>query len=61
MAARDADRRRRVRLLIEAGCLVEPADYYHAAMVFQHGIELADYWRAHELALQAAALLVPAR
>ena len=53
---RDADRRRRVRLLIEAGGLVEPADYYHAAMVFQHGIELADYWRAHELALKAAGL-----
>ena len=50
---RDADRRRRVQALIEAGGLVEPADYYHAAMVFQHGVELADYWRARELALKA--------
>jgi hypothetical protein len=53
---RDADRRERVRALIEAGGLVDPADYYHAAMVFQHGVELADYWRAHELALKAADL-----
>jgi hypothetical protein len=45
-----------VHALIDAGGLVEPDDYYHAAMVFQHGVGLADYWRAHELALKAADL-----
>ena len=54
LAERDADRRERVDALIDAGGLVEPADYYHAAMVFQHGVELTDYWRARELALKAA-------
>ena len=54
MVQRDAERRQRVRALIEAGGLAEPADYYHAAMVFQHGADLADFWRAHELALKAA-------
>ncbi len=54
MPERDADRRQRVRALIEARGLAEPADYYHAAMVFQHGVEPADFWRAHELALKAA-------
>jgi len=54
LAERDADRRERVHALIDAGGLVEPADYYHAAMVFQHGVELADYWQARELALKAA-------
>jgi hypothetical protein len=53
---RDADRRYRVAAVIDAGGLVEPADYYHAAMVFQHGVDLADYLRAHELALKAADL-----
>jgi hypothetical protein len=51
---RDADRRHRVAAAIDAGGLVEPADYYNAAMVFQHGVDLGDYWRAHELAVKAA-------
>lgn len=50
----DAARRQRVTELITAGALADAEDYYHAAMVFQHGMELGDYWRAHELALKAA-------
>ncbi|MBO0777659.1 MAG: hypothetical protein J2P37_02420 [Ktedonobacteraceae bacterium] len=30
-------------------------DYFHAAMIFQHGERLEDYWQAHELAKQAVA------
>lgn len=50
----DATRRRRVAELIAAGGLVEAEDYYHAAMIFQHGANLDDYWQAHELALKSA-------
>ncbi len=38
---RDRERRRRVQELIELAALREPADYFHAAMVFQHGETLA--------------------
>ena len=51
---RDAARRERVLAIIEAGGLAEPEDYFHAAMVFQHGTDLKDYQRAHQLARKAA-------
>lgn len=50
----DAARRQRVKELITAGALVDPEDYYHAAMVFQHGESVDDYWQARELALKSA-------
>lgn len=53
---RDRARRERAGELIAAGALQEAEDYYHAAMLFQHGAELDDYWRAHELARQAAGM-----
>ncbi len=53
---RDRKRRRRVDELIATGALTEPEDYFHAAMVFQHGETLDDYWRAHELARKGADL-----
>src|SRR5918995_4490380 len=53
---RDAERRRRVTELIEAGALATGADHFHAAMVFQHGDGLDDFWRAHELARAAVEL-----
>lgn len=53
---RDRARRERAAELIAAGALREAADYYHAAMLFQHGAAVDDYRRAHELASQAAAL-----
>lgn len=58
MAVRERDRARRTRAdeLIAAGALLDAADYFHAAMLFQHGDDLADYWRAHELAKQSADL-----
>ena len=48
IAERDQTRRQRAEALIEAGAL--PA----AAMLFQHGDNVRDYWRGHELANQAA-------
>lgn len=53
---RDRARRRRVEELVAAGALQAPEDYFHAAMVFQHGERLEDYWRAHELAKKGAEL-----
>jgi len=54
--ARDDRRRRQVEALIAAGGLRDPEDYYHAAMVFQHGTKPAHYLRAHELASRGAEL-----
>jgi hypothetical protein len=53
---RDRARRRRVAELLDAGAGEAGEDYFHAAMVFQHGEDLGDYQRAHELALRAAEL-----
>src|SRR5262245_5201520 len=53
---RDRARRARVEELIAADELQTPEDYFHAAMVFQHGERLEHFLRAHELALKAAEL-----
>ena len=47
---RDRQRRQRVQELIEAGALADAPDYFHAAVVFQHGEHLDDFWRVYELA-----------
>ncbi len=52
----DADRRARVRELLENGGLTTGRDYYAAAFVFQHGSEPADYLLAHALAVRSLAL-----
>lgn len=42
--------------------LATAEDYYHAAMIFQHGEVLEEIWQAHVLALEAAELgSTPAR
>lgn len=51
---RDAQRRQRVGEIIAEGLLTEPDDYFHAALIFQHGETLEDIWQAHELAQKAA-------
>jgi hypothetical protein len=53
---RDAERRLRVLQLLDAHALASADDYVHAAMVFQHGMEAADYAKAHDLALKATEL-----
>ncbi len=56
MQEHDRIRRQRVEELLTAGSIQTAEDYFHAAMVFQHGEQLDDYWKAHELALKAAEL-----
>ena len=51
---RDARRRQRVNELLAEGRLTAPDDYFHAALIFQHGETLEDIWQAHELARKAA-------
>lgn len=54
MQERDETRLRRVLELIEKGQLKTSADYFHAAMILQHGSETRHYELAHEFAKRAA-------
>ncbi len=56
ISARDEARRQRVFELIEEGAPKVGSDYFHAAMVLQHGNEPDHYKKAHELAKKAAEL-----
>jgi hypothetical protein len=53
---RDEAREQRVNEILAAGGAKTSADYFHAAMVYQHGSTPAQAQRAHELALEAVAL-----
>jgi hypothetical protein len=55
-AMRERDRQRRLRAAAILETLASPAaaDLYHAALLFQHGDEVEDAWRAYELAGAAA-------
>lgn len=50
---RDEARRRRAAEILAAGEAKEAEDFFHAAILFQHGSETADYARAEELARKA--------
>jgi hypothetical protein len=56
VSRRDAERRRKVLEIVERGGAREADDYYHAAMVFQHGETPEDYDRAHQWCLEALKL-----
>lgn len=56
LIARDARRLRWLEHLIAEGALNDADDYFHAAMLLQHGPDRAHHQRAHELAKQAAQL-----
>jgi hypothetical protein len=56
MRRHDAERRLRVSELLAVGEVTTANDYFHAALIFQHGEDLDDIWRAHELARQATEL-----
>jgi hypothetical protein len=56
VAPRDEARRKRVDELIAAGAAHAADDYYHAAMVYQHGNAVAEIQRAHDLAVKAVEL-----
>ena len=53
---RDEARRKRVDEIVAAGGAKVADDYYHAAMVYQHGATIAEIKRANELALKAVAI-----
>lgn len=51
---RDRARRERVKEFVANGVLTTANDYYHAAMVLQHGDGADDFLLAHDLAVAAA-------
>ncbi|WP_088889885.1 hypothetical protein [Leptolyngbya ohadii] len=53
IASRDAARLARVKELYNADVLQTGADYYHAALILQHGSEPEDYLLAHEFCIVA--------
>ena len=55
MQKRDEARLARVRELYRQDRLAAGADYYHAAMILQHGGQPTDYLLAHELCVVAIA------
>ena len=59
IAAQDRARRARVRALMAQGGLASGRDYFHAAMIFQHGDSPSDYLLAHALATTALSLNEP--
>ncbi|WP_211173055.1 hypothetical protein [Brasilonema bromeliae] len=50
---RDAQRRKRVLERYHGNALKTGLDFYHAAMIFQHGDDPGDYLLAHDLAIAA--------
>ena len=59
LPARDFQRRKAAMDIIKAGGLATSSDYFHAAMVFQHGGTVADLDLAHSLAVIATRLENP--
>ncbi|RLQ93603.1 hypothetical protein [Falsibacillus albus] len=53
---KDRMRRKRVMEILNEGGAAEGIDYTHAAVIFQHGETLDDWWTAHQLAYQASEL-----
>lgn len=53
---RHSERRKRVSEIIAIQGLNAPKDYFHAAMIFQHGETVEEIWQAHTLVKQAAEL-----
>jgi hypothetical protein len=56
LRARDAQRRQRVKELLVQDVVSAPDDYFHAALILQHGDTLEEIWQAHALAQRAAEL-----
>ena len=56
MRARDHQHRLRASTIIAEGGATTADDYYHAALLFQHGDTPDDAWQAHTLALEAMTL-----
>jgi hypothetical protein len=53
---RDAERRKRLKAIVESGELKEAEDYYHAAWILNHGESVEEIWQAHILAQESVKL-----
>ena len=53
---RDRQRRDKVKVLLESGTAKVGIDFIHAAIIYQHGEELEDYWQAYKLCIKAVEL-----
>ncbi len=56
VSGNDARRRARARELVDAGALEVSDDFFHAAMIFQHGRDSTSYRLAYELARTASGM-----
>jgi len=52
----DEQRRKNLRQMLTSGVVRTGTDYYHAAMIYQHGQNPDDYLLAHVLAMDAVAM-----
>lgn len=59
LVQRDRKRLQRVEYLRASEALQVPEDYFHAAMILQHGETLEHYWQAYELAKRGSELGYP--
>lgn len=53
---RDQARRQQVQRMIDYNQVTTAQDYYHAALIFQHGDTVAEIWSAHLWALKSVEL-----
>ena len=53
VSARDRVRHSRIQTMIAEGVVTTGADYFHAAMIFQHGSSLESFRQAHDLAMRS--------
>lgn len=53
---RDQQRRREIQKMLEDEQIITAQDYYHAALIFQHGDTVAEIWSAHQFALKSVEL-----
>lgn len=56
LRSRDQARRQQVQRLIEHDQVHTAQDYYHAALIFQHGDTVEEIWAAHQWAMKSVAL-----
>lgn len=56
LAQRDAERRNTAKKVLAKATLKSAQDFYHAAVIFQHGNSAVDFQKARQLAMKALAL-----
>jgi hypothetical protein len=56
LTAQDEERRKQVHQMLETGEIRTANDYFHAALIYQHGQKPEDFLLAHALAVDAISL-----